>query len=325
VNDKEGKKMSKSKGNVTSPLDLMKNSGAEILRLWVVLEDYRNDVSFSTESLERVSESYRKIRNTIRFLLGNLSDFDPEKDRVPREKLGDLDRWAMSRAAEVIGKIHLAYETYEYHSVYHAIVNFCAVDLSALYFDILKDRLYTAGKTSQERRSSQTAMWIIASSLLRALAPILSFTAEEAWGFLNHGGQKRDSIFLSSFPAGKEGLDSWRDLALEERFQPVWAVREQVLKALEEARQAKTIGHPREARVVLTVDPAAKTALSATREDPARLFLVSELEIKPGLKVEALISRATGAKCARCWQYKQEVGKNSAHPDLCERCIEAIQ
>ncbi|MGZ3688253.1 MAG: isoleucine--tRNA ligase, partial [Bdellovibrionota bacterium] len=250
VNDKDGKKMSKSKGNVTSPLDLMKTHGAEILRLWVVLEDYRNDVSFSTESLERVSESYRKIRNTVRFLLGNLSDFDPNRDALPVSELGDLDRWALSRASEVLGRVTTAYDAYEFHQVYHAAVNFCVVDLSSVYFDILKDRLYTAGKASRERRSSQTAMWLITSALVRALAPILSFTSEESWGFLPRKADQDASIFLNDYPTD---FASWRNEKLEEIFAPIWETRAVVLKALEEARQAKTIGHPREALLELTV------------------------------------------------------------------------
>jgi isoleucyl-tRNA synthetase len=320
VNDKDGKKMSKSKGNVASPLDLMKSHGADILRLWVVLEDYRNDVSFSSESLERVSESYRKIRNTVRFLLGNLFDFDPDKDALPAEKLGDLDRWALSRATETLGKVTAAYESYEFHQVYHLVVNFCVVDLSAIYFDILKDRLYTAGKRSAERRSSQTAMWLICDALVRALAPILSFTAEEAYSFLPASRTRAESVFLSDFPKA-----AWADSALEQRFAAIWAIRDVVLKALEAARQEKAIGHPREAKVTLTVDGDGEKALRGTREELTRLFLVSELELVTGTGTSARVSRAEGQKCARCWVYSKQVGKSSAHPDLCDRCIEAIR
>jgi isoleucyl-tRNA synthetase len=325
VNDKEGKKMSKSKGNVTSPLDLMKTHGAEILRLWVVLEDYRNDVSFSNESLDRVSETYRKIRNTVRFLLGNLYDFSPDTDSVPIEKMSDLDRWALARTATVLEKVEKAYENYEFHSVYHLMTNLCVVDLSALYFDILKDRLYTAGKTSQERRSSQTAMWLITNALVRVIAPILSFTAEESYGFLPAAKSKQPSVFLTEYPRFKAELDSWVNAKIEEDFSGIWTIRDIVLKSLEEARQAKTIGHPREAKVTLTVDSAAQEALKKTREDLGRLFLVSELEIKSGSAVKAEISRAAGEKCARCWTHSTYVGKSSKYSDLCDRCVEAIQ
>ncbi len=320
VNDKDGKKMSKSKGNVASPIDLMKTHGAEILRLWVILEDYRNDVNFSMESVDRVSETYRKIRNTIRFMLGNLYDFSPDADQIPLSELGELDRWAVSRSAELLERVTKAYDAYEFHTVYHALVNFCVVDLSAVYFDILKDRLYTAGKSSRERRSSQTALWMIASALARAIAPILSFTAEESWGFLPKWKSKEESVLLSSFPKA----EGWRNTALEERFAGIWAVRDVVNKSLEEARQAKSIGHPREAKVTLTVDAAARAALGATKEDLPRLFLVSELELKDGASVSTQVSRASGEKCARCWTFSTYVGKDSTHPDLCDRCVQAV-
>ncbi|MEK6580524.1 MAG: class I tRNA ligase family protein, partial [Bdellovibrionota bacterium] len=321
VNDAQGKKMSKSKGNVTSPLEIMKTHGGDILRFWVVLEDYRNDLNFSKESLERVSESYRKIRNTVRFLLGNLNDFDPQKDSVGAPQMGDLDLWALSRAATVLETVAKAYENYEFHIVYQQVINFCVVDLSAIYFDILKDRLYTAGKKSFERRSSQTALYLISSALVRALAPILSFTAEEAWAILP--GNK-ESVFLSEFPSGEHGLKKWQNPELENRFAGVWAIRDVVLKALEGARQDKTIGHPREAKVTLTVDGAGATALKSVREDPARTFLVSVLEIVPGKAVAAQVSVAQGEKCARCWTYSITVGKQKGAEDLCSRCAEAL-
>ena len=327
VNDKDGKKMSKSKGNVTSPLDLMKTHGAEILRLWVILEDYRNDVNFSMESLERVSETYRKIRNTIRFMLGNLYDFSPDTDLVALSKMGELDRWALSRTASVLEKVEKAYENYEFHQVYHLITNLCVVDLSALYFDILKDRLYTAGKKSPERRSSQTAMWLITDALIRVLAPVLSFTAEEILSLMPASKSKPESVFFSEYPKF-ESIKNWYDLAIENNFVGVWAIRDVALKKLEEARQAKTIGHPREAKLILVANDATREALSKTKEDLRRLFLVSELEIRSGQQttgVEVEVSRAAGEKCARCWTYSTEVGKNQHHPDLCNRCVEAIQ
>jgi isoleucyl-tRNA synthetase len=324
VNDADGKKMSKSKGNVTNPLDLMKKYGAEILRLWVVLEDYRNDVSFSSESMERVSESYRKIRNTIRFILGNLYDFDPDQHQVPMSKLSDLDRWAVSRSSQVLTELRRAYDAYEFHVVYHQTVNFCVVDLSSIYFDILKDRLYTAGKASPERRSSQTALWLIGSALVRALSPILSFTAEEIWASMPRHAKKPDSVFLADFP-GEAELKGWTDPSLDETFGVVWKLREVANKSLEEARQAKTIGHPREAKLTLTVDPAGRKALSAMREEPKRIFLVSELELKDGQEIAASVSRASGEKCARCWTYATTVGQDKAHLQLCDRCVEAVR
>lgn len=325
VNDKDGKKMSKSKGNVTSPLDLMKTHGAEILRFWVILEDYRNDVNFSMESLERVSESYRKIRNTIRFMLGNLYDFSPDADSVSLEKMGDLDRWVLSRAATVLEKIEKAYESYEFHQVYHLVTNLCVVDLSALYFDILKDRLYTAGKTSPERRSSQTAMWMITDALVRILAPVLSFTAEEVWALMPKTQKKAASVFLADYPRYADQISKWTDSALEERFSKIWTIRGVVLKSLEESRQAKTIGHPREARVKLTVDTASQEALSSTSEELHRLFLVSAVTLQSGDRVQSEVGIAEGLKCGRCWTFSTEVGTSVKHQDLCRRCVEAIQ
>jgi len=205
-------------------------------------------------------------------MLGNISDFKPDLDAVPRPQMAELDRWALSRSAEIFEKISAAYESYEFHQVYHLIVGLCTVDLSSVYFDILKDRLYTAGKASRERRSSQTALWLILSAMIRAVAPILSFTAEESWAMLPRTKGDPSSVFLTDFPAGKTGLGEWRDAKLEEQYAPIWAIREHVLKALEESRQAKVIGHPREAKILLKVDSASEDALKSTGEDLSRLF-----------------------------------------------------
>ncbi|MEK6707030.1 MAG: isoleucine--tRNA ligase [Bdellovibrionota bacterium] len=324
VNDEAGKKMSKSKGNVTSPLDVMDVHGAEILRLWVVLEDYRDDVNFSTENIERVSESYRKIRNTVRFMLGNFYDFNPDKDALPINQLGNLDRWALAKAYEVFKKINSAFNAFEFHSVYQQLVNFCITDLSSLYFDILKDRLYTAGTNSIERRSSQTVMWMICSALTRSIAPILSFTAEEIWGFMPAHNGKSDSVFLTDFPSSSEELKEWENEAIAEKFIKIWAVRDAVLKALEETRQAKTIGHPREAKVTLTVDAETMDNIRGIGEDMGRLCLVSQLELKAGTSMNVSIGVAAGKKCARCWVYSPSVGTSAQNPDLCDRCQEAV-
>lgn len=337
VNDKSGKKMSKSKGNVTSPLDIVKNQGAEILRLWVTLEDYRDDVNFSMESLERVSESYRKIRNTIRFLLGNIHDFTPDTDKIPIAELGDLDAWALSKTAGFLQRIEQAFNSYEFHLVYQQLNNLCVTDLSSIYFDILKDRLYTAPKNSKERRSSQTTMWLICKALARVIAPILSFTAEEIWGFLPAEQGKAQSVFLANYPtfakepSAKEltgELSTWKNEALEEQFSGIWKVRETILKELEEARQLKTIGHPREAKVTLALDPGAEQMLGSVQEELNRLFLVSELELQtssPGSTLTVAVSQASGSKCARCWTYSIDVGSSTNHPDICGRCEEAIK
>jgi isoleucyl-tRNA synthetase len=259
-------------------------------------------------------------------MLGNLHDFNPDVNSIAPSEMGELDRWALSRASEIIGKIVGAYESYEFHSVYHQVVNFCVVELSAMYFDILKDRLYTAGKDSRERRSSQTALWLILSSLVRAMAPILSFTAEEAWILMPQHAGKPPSVFLAEFPSVAAGSEwpKWKDTELEGNFTEIWRLRDVVLKTLEEARQAKTIGHPREARVELTADAAGLKALKKTREELNRLFLVSELGVREGSAVTATVHRASGAKCARCWTHDQTVGQSKGSPDICSRCVEAV-
>ncbi len=331
INDQHGKKMSKSKGNVTSPLDIVRDFGADILRLWVVLEDYRKDISFSKESLDRVSESYRKIRNTIRFLLGNLFDFDPAKDAVPLTNVREFDRWALARTAQVLGKMFGSYDAYEFHGVYHELVNFCSVDLSARYFDILKDRLYTAGKNSIERRSSQTAMWLLGSALLRTIAPILSYTTEEAWGYLPKKSglsfDMKDSIFLSEFP--QADVTAWLNDGLVEKYDTLWVLRDHAMKALEEARTAKTIGHPREAALTVHASAELWRQFDSTGEDAARFFLVSQVSRKTAVgdpKVD--VGRATGTKCPRCWTFSESIGKSKGttheYDEVCDRCAEAL-
>lgn len=330
VNDRYGKKMSKSKGNVVSPLDIMKSHGAEILRLWVVLEDYRNDVNFSEESLDRVSDAYRKIRNTIRFLLGNLYDFDPEKDLVPQTKMGHLDLWATHSVARSAEKILRSYESYDFHVVYHGLVNLCVVELSSLYFDIIKDRLYTSAKTSLERRSSQTALWMITSWILRLMAPILSFTAEEAWAELPRSSDRLDpsSVFLNPFPSFEE-LALWKNDELEESFIQVWKVREEVMKQLEKARDEKIIGHPREAQIDLKLSKNMVDVFEKLSEDFDRLFLVSPLSTltsngKGEGTPQVAVNKVSAPKCERCWIHKKDIGENKKFPGLCQKCVEAV-
>ena len=314
VNDKEGKKMSKSKGNVTDPVEFAGKNGAEILRLWVVLEDYRNDVNFSMETVDRISESYRKVRNTFRYMLGNLYDYDASM--APKEtEFCDLDHWALYRTELFLTKLRNAYESYEFHQAYHALVNFCAVDLSSLYFDILKDRLYTSPKNSRERRSSQAALHKIGVALAAGLAPILSFTSEEVWSFLKQKG----SVFEADFPVwapvpGREAAAKRLDMFFE-------TVREPANKALETARAAKEIGLSLDAELQF---PRIKgLEFEAIREDLAGLIKVSKFEVGSGDQV--VVKRATGAKCERCWRYLPEVGKTPAHPDLCNRCVNAVE
>lgn len=319
VNDKEGKKMSKSKGNVTNPMEFCNQYGAEILRLWVVLEDYRNDVNFSMETIDRISESYRKIRNTFRYILGNLADFNPKQNKFRDEDYCDLDQWALYKTQLFLEKLQLAYDSYEFHLAYHALVNFCVNDLSALYFDILKDRLYTLPKQSKERLSSQSALHQIAETLVLALAPILSFTAEEVWGYL----KKDASVFNSSFPKlAPNKVRTEKALLMESFFENI---RVPVNKALEQARAQKEIGLSLDAKISFPSEMAGSqyTHYKGLNEDLAGLLKVSQFTwVTHGSEVQ--VQKADGQKCTRCWRYAYEVGEDASHPNLCERCVMAL-
>ncbi len=329
VVDGQGKKMSKSAGNVVAPQDVIKQSGAEILRLWVAAQDYREDLRISQEILNHLIEAYRKIRNTSRFLLSNLYDFDPVMHRVPYEKLPELDRWALSRLGELITKVRRAYEDFEFHTIFHALNNFCSVDLSAVYLDILKDRLYTFRKDAHERRSSQTVLYDIVVAMAKLMAPVLSFTAEEIWQTLARqvpGWLGTASVHLASFPE----LDpAWTDAKLAERWERLLKYRTQVQGVLEERRREKVIGSSLEAHVRLTTDVATGQWLNVPGTDLGALFIVSQVTVEQQsdatTDLTVSVSRSTHGKCERCWNYREAVGKDAAHPTLCDRCVEAIR
>jgi isoleucyl-tRNA synthetase len=330
VVDGNGKKMSKSMGNVVAPEEVIKKFGAEILRLWVAAQDYRDDIRISQEILQRLSDAYRRIRNTARYILGNLHGFDPVTGSVPDGDLLEIDRWALSRLEGLVGRVERSYQEYEFHVLYHAVHNFCSIDMSSFYLDVLKDRLYTAPARSLARRSAQTAMYRILDALTRLIAPVLSFTAEEIWDHLP--GEREESVHLTLFPRFETSL---LDPGLEERFERLLSVRADVSKALELARNEKRIGHSLDARV--TIDAPAgpwRDLLLDYREELAMLFIVSQVELAEelaggvdgdsvkGLKVR--IEKASGEKCERCWNYSESVGRNDAHPTVCHRCREAI-
>jgi isoleucyl-tRNA synthetase len=328
VVDGDGKKMSKSAGNVIFPEEVISKLGADVLRLWVSAEDYRDDIKISNEILKRLADAYFRIRNTYRFLLGNLSDFNPETDRVPYPELHELDRWALHRLQKLIGRVKDAYEQFEFHLVYHSVQNFCAVEMSALYFDILKDRLYTFAPRSKGRKSAQTALYEILSGLATLMAPILSFTAEEVWKYIP-SKDKPESIFFAPFP---EVRRDYLDEALNERWERIWEVRAAVTKALEEARKEKTIGHSLDAQVRLTLPEKLYRFLVPYEAELRFLFIVSSVSLQAAgkgtmeekeMKIE--VSRAEGKKCDRCWNYDVSVGEHPEHQPLCGRCVEAIQ
>jgi isoleucyl-tRNA synthetase len=325
VVDGEGKKMSKSAGNVVAPDEIINRLGADVLRLWVAAEDYRDDIKISNEILKHLADSYFRIRNTFRFLLGNLYDFDPEKERVPVHDLHEMDRWALHQLQKLIARVREAYEHFEFHAVYHSVQNFCAVEMSALYFDILKDRLYTFSSDSRGRKSAQTALHEILKSLTCLMAPILSFTAEEVWTYLPQEPGKEDSVHLTSFPKVKS---EYVDDALNERWERIWEIRAMVTKALEEARKEKVIGLSLDAQVHLFLPEKVFPFLECYEKDLKSIFIVSSVALhlaKGEKEVRAEVSRAEGKKCERCWNYDVTVGIHKEHEVLCHRCVEAIQ
>ena len=330
--DPQGRKMSKSLGNVVQPEDLIRQHGADILRLFFAAMDTTADIPFSPRLLQPVIEGYRKLRNTLRYLLGNLSDFDPERDRLDLEELVGLDRWALHQFDQVIRRVVEAYNRYQFYLAYQTLRDFCIVELSALYLDILKDRLYVLPADAHSRRSAQTVLHRIADGLIRLLAPILPFTAEEAWQHLPAAAGRGDSVHLGLFPEpaaevalSAEELQFW-DRLLE--------VRAAALKALEQARQAGTIGSGLEARVVLDPPPELKPLLLETLPELRFFLIVSQVELgsrggaaavelPSGLKV--WVERAGGEKCARCWNYSEDVGRDTEQPSLCERCAPILR
>jgi isoleucyl-tRNA synthetase len=333
VVDGQGKKMSKSLGNVVSPQDVIKKNGAEILRLWVSAEDYRDDIRISKEIIDRLIEAYRKIRNTARFLLGNIHDYDGG-DR--RRGLNELDRWAMSRLQGLVKRVTEAYEGFDFHQVYHNIHNFCIIDMSSFYLDILKDRLYTYRSDSPERRAAQWVLCRILSVMTKLMAPVLSFTAEEIWGYMP--GPKEESVFLSDFPVVDDGS---LDPSLEKKWEGIIAIRDDVNKALEIKRQERFIGNSLEAKVVLYLSEEFVAALEGYSDLLPTIFIVSEVEFMAeestpsdavslyrstalqGVSVDVL--RAPGKKCERCWNRLSSVGAFPDAPELCHRCYAAVK
>jgi len=333
VVDGQGKKQSKSLGNVIYPEEVIKKYGAEILRLWVSAEDYRDDIRISQNILQQLTEAYRRIRNTCRFLLGNISDFQSTRDQVPIKEMEELDQWALVQLQKVITRVKRAYENHDFHVVYHTLYQFCTNELSAFYLDILKDRLYTSASKSRERRSAQTALLIILKALVRLMAPILSFTADEVWSCLSARDKEAESVHLTQFPDFDPSLE---DEELDQRWNVLLALRAEVTKALEQARRSQLIGNPLDARVILNLPDSLKPSIRPYVGFLPTLFIVSQVEIHsetgalegasssefPGLIIR--IEKALGEKCERCWNFRTEVGSFPEHPTICSRCHQAI-
>jgi isoleucyl-tRNA synthetase len=331
--DEKGRKMSKSLGNVVAPQKVVQSLGADVLRLWVAATDYSGEINVSDEILKRTSDSYRRMRNTVRFLLGNLARFEPARDALPVGELVELDRWALARAATLQAEIVEAYRRYEFHLIYQKVHNFCVVELGAFWLDILKDRLYTTPAGSAARRSAQTAMYHVAEAMVRWLAPILSFTAEEIWQFLP--GQRDPSVFFSTWwqlpeAAAGAGID-W-DAAI--------ALRTDVARELERLRAAGSLGAPLEAAVDVYLDEAQHRRMATLGDELRFVLITSQARMRPAAErpanaVAATSVAETGAwisvavegapKCARCWHRRADVGSDPGHPEICRRCVTNLQ
>ena len=321
----DGKKMSKSLGNSIEPEDVIKQSGADIIRLWVAMSDYTQEVRLSKEILARVVEAYRKVRNTLRILTANLYDFDPATDCTPADRMLEIDRYILARYADVAQKTLRAYETYDYQTISQAINTFTTMDLSAFYVDVTKDRMYTFAAGSVDRRAGQTAMYIIADGLTRLVAPILSFSADELWRYLP--GKREDSVHMAEFPFAA-ALEALADRELVDRWSRLIAVRERVLAEIEPLRKDKRIGSSLQAKVILTAAADELAFLEAHARELPALFIVSEVELRSAgpapAQLTVTIERAGGVKCERCWRYVAEVSTDPALAGLCDRCQGAL-
>ena len=329
VVDGEGKAMHKSAGNSIAPSEIIDQYGADIFRLWVASSDYHSDIRGSKEIFKQLAEAYRKIRNTARYILGNISDFNPDTDAVAPEQLTELDKWAYGRLDEVIREAKSGYEAFDFHVAFHAVLNFCTVDMSSFYLDIIKDRLYCEAKDSVLRRAAQTTIYDVLASVVRLIAPILVFTSEEIWQHMPiRSGLDKGSVFYNDMPE-LTGIN----VSEPEKWETLEKVRGAVQKALEEKRAAKVFGKSLEAKVILTCDGEMYDVLSSMKDQLADIFIVSQAEVVKGaaesagdvegLAVEAL--RAEGGKCERCWKVLPTVGSDAEHPTLCPRCAGVVK
>lgn len=314
--DQTGAKMSKSKGNGIAPSDIIEKYGADILRLWVVSADYKTDMRISDEILKQLSEAYRKIRNTARFILGNISDFNPDSDMVGYSDMAEIDKWALNSLNKLVDKVITAYENYEFHMIYHNIHNFCVVDMSNVYLDIIKDRLYTSKAGSPERRSAQSAMYIVLDALVKLIAPFLCYTSEEIFSYMPHKSSDESfSVVMNDMP---KVCDEYNNAAIEEKWSKILDIREKVLKALEDERANKRIGKSLEAQVNITASEDYEF-LKSIEGELSEIFIVSGVTVTEG-EDGISISPAEGVKCERCWTVSRSVGTNPNHPTICAKC-----
>ena len=334
VVDGEGHKQSKSLGNGISPDEIINKYGADILRLWVASSDYHSDVRISNYILKQLSESYRKIRNTARYILGNLYDFDPKEDMVKMDDLLPIDKWALSKLDELNNKVRIAYDNFEFHQVYHRIYNFCVVDMSNFYLDILKDRLYVENANSKSRRAAQTTIYMILDAMTRLVSPILAFTSEEIWQAMRHGeNDDSRSVLFNNMPS-LTGIIV--DSSFKEYWDKIHLLRDEVQRSLELARKNKVIGSSLDAKVTLYCENnEIFNFIKSSEKDLKIIFIVSKVQVKSGglgeIKsdqfngVSITITHASGNKCERCWVYSDTVGQNTKHDSLCDRCVKILE
>ena len=333
VVDADGRKMSKSLGNFIAPNEVIEKYGAEILRLWVTATDYREDIRISENILKQLSDAYRRIRNTSRFMLGNLYDFNPAKDAVDYGSMPEIDRFALHTLQELTQRLRKAYDDYEFHIIYHRLYNYCVLDLSSFYLDILKDRLYISPPASLARRSAQTVMHVILDTVARLMAPILPFTAEEIWNYMPQIKGEENSIHMTALPAA---TDDWLDADVSQRWQQLLTIRGEVTKALEEARASKLIGHPLDAAVSIYAPEDLYHTLLPFADDLRSILIISKATLSKDTKPDGayesqevkglfiLVEPAEGGKCERCWIHEPTVGTNSEHPTICNRCLDIL-
>ena len=321
--DEKGMKQSKSAGNYVSALEEVEKYGADILRLWVASVNYQEDMRCSDELIGRLQDAYRKIRNTVRYLMSNINDFVPSEMSVDYKDMMLIDQWAMEKLQLLVAKIHDAYESFMFHRVFGLIYNFCTVEMSSIYMDVLKDRMYCDATDSRSRRSGQTVMYQILDALVRMLAPVLAHTTEEAWAAMASKSEAVDSVHLASMPVADKAINA---VANESKWDKVMALRDDVLKVLEDLRKDQTIGSNQQASVQIVTDDNELLAIVNDMgvEVLAALCIVSEVSIQKGDSLKVTAEKCSHAKCERCWNYWPSVGQNTDKPDLCSRCAEVV-
>jgi len=325
VVDGEGRKMSKSLGNGIDPQEIVEQYGADVLRLWVASSDYHADIRISKDILKQLSEAYRKIRNTARYILGNLNDFNPDTDMVNVKDLYPIDKWAIAKLNELNDKVRAGYDAYEFHQVYHSIHNFCVVDMSNFYLDVLKDRLYTEKADSASRRAAQTTIYMILDAMTRMISPILAYTSDEIWRYMPHGSNcDKECVLFNEMPA-KVDVDI--DAEFMARWDRIHELRDLVKKSIEVAVKNKLIKSSLESKIVLTCGGDNYEFVNSVLGELTAVFIVSKVELVKGDsdEINVVVEKAEGEKCERCWVYSDTVGQNSEHPTLCARCAEILK